>query len=58
MSVADDRQQAIEKEVETIRDVYRMNSAPEIITLFADLCKVGTFFTNKINTVIFSHNKS
>ncbi len=36
MSAADDRQTAIEKEVEAIRDVYRMNDASEVVTLFAE----------------------
>ncbi len=36
MSAADDRQTAIEKEVEAIRNVYRMNNAPEVVTLFAE----------------------
>lgn len=36
MTTAGDRETAIQKEVEAIRDVYRMNGSPEIVTLFAE----------------------
>ena len=58
MSAADDRQTAIEKKAEAIRNVYRMNGVSETVTLFAEdydflirrenISKAGYLFENGI----------